>query len=74
MDSLITPVHTGHLPGKIATSSGFSGFTVEQWMIWTIVYSPFALKGILPPRHKCGVSFPSPALCCVILLYTVLSF
>lgn len=51
VDSLITPVHAGRLPGKIATASGFSGFTAEQWMIWTIVYSPFALKDILPSRH-----------------------
>ena len=51
MDSLIIPVYAGRLPSKIATASGFSGFTAEQWMIWTIVYSPFALKGILPPIH-----------------------
>ena len=51
VDSLITPVHAGRLPGKIATASGFSGFTAEQWMIWTIVYSPFVLKDILPSRH-----------------------
>ena len=51
IDSLITPVHAGRLPGKIATASGFSGFTAEQWMIWTIVYSPFALKDVLPTRH-----------------------
>lgn len=51
MDSIITPSHLGRLPGKIATAGGFSGFTAEQWMIWTIVYSPFALHEVLPPEH-----------------------
>ena len=46
MDSIITSSHLGCLPGKIATASGFSGFTAEQWMIWTIVYSPFALHEV----------------------------
>ena len=49
--SLITPVHAGRLPGKICTVGGFSSLTAEQWMIWTIVYSPFVLKDILPHRH-----------------------
>ena len=51
MDAMITSSHVGQLPGKIATASGFSGFTAEQWMIWTIVYSPFALHEVLPPEH-----------------------
>lgn len=36
----------GRIPCKIASS--FSGFTADQWRIWTTVISPIVLKGILP--------------------------
>ena len=49
IDSMVVPPCIGRLPGKIA--SGFAGFTAEQWMLWTIVYSPFVLKDILPSEH-----------------------
>ena len=49
MDTILVPAHVGRLPGKIA--SAFSGFTAEQWMVWTIIYSPFVLKDFLPPEH-----------------------
>ena len=49
VDSISVPPRIGRLPEKIA--SGFSGFTAEQWMAWTIIYSPFILKGVLPPEH-----------------------
>ena len=49
VDSISVPPHIGRLPQKIA--SGFSGFTAEQWMVWTTVYSPFVLKGVLPLEH-----------------------
>lgn len=49
MDSISVPARVGRLPGKIA--SGFSDFTAEQWMAWTIIYSPFVLKDFLPPDH-----------------------
>ena len=42
-------VDIGRVPMKI--SSGFSGFTAEQWKNWTIFYSLFALKDVLPWRH-----------------------
>ena len=29
----------------------FAGFTADQWRNWTIVYSPVALKGLLPQEH-----------------------
>ena len=32
-------------------SSGFSEFTAEQWKNWTLYYSLFCLKDILPFRH-----------------------
>ena len=34
VDSISVPPQIGRLPEKIA--SGFSGFTAEQWMAWTI--------------------------------------
>ena len=49
VDSFVTPSDVGRIPSKIA--SGFSGFTVEQWRNWTILYSLPALKGILPRDH-----------------------
>ena len=49
MDLIEVPAHVGRLPDKI--SSSFSGFTAEQWMIWTIVYSPFVLRDFLPSEH-----------------------
>ena len=36
-------------PTKIA--SGFSGFSAEQWRNWTLLFSLFSLKGILPHSH-----------------------
>ena len=50
VDSFVTPSDVGRIPSKIA--SGFSGFTVEQWRNWTILYSLPALKGILPRDHS----------------------
>ena len=40
------PANVGRIPHKIA--AGFSGFTAEQWMLWTILYSPFVLLNRLP--------------------------
>lgn len=47
---ITVPAHVGRLPTKIA--SAFAGFTAEQWMLWTIVYSPFVLKDFLPTEHS----------------------
>ena len=49
VDSICVPACIGRILGKIA--SGFSDFTAEQWMVWTIVHSPFVLKDILPQEH-----------------------
>ena len=46
---MTVPQDIGRIPGKI--SSSFSGFTADQWKNWTLVYSLFALKGILPEEH-----------------------
>ena len=40
------PHDIGRIPCKIA--SGFSGFTADQWRVWTTVLSPIVLKGMLP--------------------------
>ena len=49
VDSFVSPSDIGRVPMKI--SSGFAGFTAEQWKNWTIFYSLFALKDILPSQH-----------------------
>lgn len=43
------PADLGRIPSKIESS--FAGFTAEQWKKWTMFYSLFALKGILPWQH-----------------------
>lgn len=49
VDSVSPPPEIGRIPTKIA--HGFSGFTADQWKNWTLYFSLFALKGILPSRH-----------------------
>ena len=56
VDSFTCPSDLGRLPSKI--SSQFAGFTAEQWKNWTIYFSCFALKGILPWNHyNCWLLF-----------------
>ena len=49
VDCFVTPSDIGRIPGKI--SSGFSGFTAEQYRNWTLIFSLSALKDILPRQH-----------------------
>ena len=49
VDSFVCPPDMGRVPSKI--SSGFSGFTAEQWKNWTLFFSLFALKNIIPWQH-----------------------
>lgn len=49
VDSFTSLPDVGRVPMKI--SSAFSGFTAQQWKNFTIFFSLFAMKGILPPRH-----------------------
>ena len=49
VDSFKTPTSLGRIPFKIA--SGFSNFSADQWKNWTLYFSLFALKGILPYNH-----------------------
>ena len=56
VSKILSPHDVGRLPLKI--SSSFSGFTADQWMNWTMVYSAVALKGILPSDHyRCWLLF-----------------
>ena len=49
---IIDPMHNLFLGlAKTKISSGFGGFTADQWKNWVIYYSAFALKGILPQEH-----------------------
>ena len=53
---IVTPRSVGRIPLKI--SSGFSGFTADQWRNWITVFSPVALKTILPANHlRCWLLF-----------------
>ena len=49
VDGIVTPSDLGRLPFKI--SSGFSGFTADQWKNWVTSYSLIALKDLLPWQH-----------------------
>ncbi len=58
MNSFITPNDVGRVPSGSKILSGFSGFTAEQWKNWTIFFSLFTLKGILPWQHyQCWALF-----------------
>ena len=59
------PYDVGRIPLKI--SSGFSGFTADQWLNWTVVYSAVALKGIIDQNHyNCWLLYVKACsmLCC----------
>ena len=63
------PYDTGRLPTKIG--SGFSGFTADQWRIWTTVYSAVALKGIIPEEDlRCWLLF---VRACTLLFSRIIS-
>ena len=49
IDVINPPPNIGRIPHKIA--AGFAGFTAEQWMLWTTLYSPLVLNGVLPQVH-----------------------
>lgn len=69
VDSVNVPSTIGRIPKKIATA--FGGFTAEQWMNWTTVYSLYALRGLLPEDdYRCWESF---VLACRLLSSPVLS-
>ena len=56
VDSLQVPSGIGRIPTKIA--SNFSGFTAEQLKNWVILYSMYALRGIISQdEYHCWQSF-----------------
>lgn len=56
VDSINCPSDIGHIPYKIA--SKFSGLKADQWKNWTLYFSLFALKDILPLRdYDCWLLF-----------------
>ena len=56
VDSFKTPPDIGRIPYKI--NSKFSGLKADQWKNWTLYFSLYSLKGILPPRdYDCWLMF-----------------
>ncbi|XP_073670897.1 uncharacterized protein [Paramisgurnus dabryanus] len=49
VESIKVPYEVGRIPLRI--SSGFTGFTADQWKNWTTIYSLFCLKGLINNRH-----------------------
>lgn len=49
MDSIKVPTDVGRIPHKI--ESNFSGFTADQLIHWTLIYSTFCLKGHIEECH-----------------------
>ena len=49
VNKFTVPSDIGRLPTNI--SSGYGGFTANQWRSWIIIYSPVVLKHILPDDH-----------------------
>ena len=47
--SFILPNYNGRLPINI--SSNYGGYAASQWQSWITLYSPIALKNILPAEH-----------------------
>ena len=59
----------GRLPHRIA--SNYGGYTASQWKNWTLIYSMFCLKGLLPESHlRCWQTF---VLACQYLCSPVMS-
>ena len=59
----------GRLPHRIA--SNYGGYTASQWKNWTLIYSMFCLKDLLPEAHlRCWQTF---VLACQYLCSPVLS-
>ena len=52
----VVPNNIGRVPSNIA--SNYLSFKAAHWSTWTTIYSPVALKNILPDEHyKCWLLF-----------------
>ena len=49
IEELNTATAIGRIPRKIGTNYG--NFTAEEWKNWTLIFSMYALYGILPDNH-----------------------
>ena len=68
VSKIYTPRDVGRIPTKIA--SGFAGFTADQWRNWVTIYSPVALKGIIPNDHlRCWLLYVR--VCCLLCTRTI---
>ena len=58
-------------PSKIDTHSGFSSITADEWKNWILLYSVFALYGVIGDSHfKCWCYLVDS---CIILCQTVIT-
>ena len=56
VDALNPPPKVGRIPRKIG--SGFASLTADEWKHWVLLYSVYALRGLLPESHyKCWTLF-----------------
>ena len=63
------PCDIGRLP--MTTTSNSGSYTAEKWKNWTLIYSIFCLKGVLPEEHfRCWQTF---VLACKYLCQSVIS-
>ena len=46
---MVPPPNIGRIPRKIG--SEFAAFTADEWKHWILIYSLYALHGILPNEH-----------------------
>ncbi|XP_016346834.1 uncharacterized protein LOC107692355 isoform X2 [Sinocyclocheilus anshuiensis] len=70
VENIKVPHDVGRIPLRI--SSGFTGFTADQWKNWTTIYSLFCLKGLINSRHyDMWFDFVQA---CIILCSRVISF
>lgn len=69
IQSIEVPSDIGRLPMRITSNSG--SYTAEQWKNWTLIYSVYCLKGILPEAHfRCWQTF---VLACKYFCQSVIS-
>ena len=69
IEAMDVPTDIGRLPKKI--SSNYGSYTAEQWKNWTLIYSMFALKGVIADKHlQCWQTF---VLACKYLCKTTIT-
>ena len=69
VDNCDVPSTMGRIPNKIAAN--FSSFKADQWKTWTLVFSIFALFGLIGRRHlNCWRKF---VLACTLLDASIIS-